>query len=538
MGVLSDPFDPFDLFDPPVLSSFGFRHWSFSPAGNFLSFNPPRWPGMLKLTETGNRMRWPIRMQILLPFVGVVLLAVVAMTAAAAALAARRGESQTLSQLRGIIETLAHTNVPYTSAVLQKMRGLSGAHFVACDARGTVIASTLPEGTALPPRFDAGLRSGELETLTGQPRLVLGGTTYLLARMEPRSDNAIRSLVILYPEAIWSRARWDAAGPPLAVGAGAVLLTAVVSGWLAQRFGRRIRLLQEQVASIAAGDFREIASERRQDEIHDLVASVNTMSAQLRQMQESARRSERTRLLAQLAGGLAHQLRNAVTGARMALQLHQRRCSPPSEDQSLAVALRQLALVETQVRGLLSLGRGERSALVPCALGILVEEVAALVEPICEHSLVGLKLETEPGIGEIHADTESLRAAILNLVTNAIEAAGPGGAVVLRAFARDAAIAVEVEDTGRGPPREAAENLFEPFVTTKPEGVGLGLALARQAAVDHAGSVSWRRENERTIFRLTLPAGASHSQSALPVAESEIRNPKSEIPVGSAAPHR
>src|SRR5262245_21596113 len=89
-------------------------------------------------------LRWPIRNQIFVPFVAVVLLAVAAMTAVAAVLAARQREAQTLGQLQNVVETLAHTSVPYTEGVLHKMSGLSGAQFVACDARGTVVASTLP----------------------------------------------------------------------------------------------------------------------------------------------------------------------------------------------------------------------------------------------------------------------------------------------------------------------------------------------------------------------------------------------------------
>ncbi len=481
-------------------------------------------------------MRWPIRVQILLPFVGVVLLAVVAMTLAAAVLAARQRESQTLAQLRDVIETLAHTNVPYTSGVLEKMRGLSGAHFVACDARGTVVASTLPAEAPFPAGFDRELHSGGLESLTGQPRLLLGETRYLVARMEPKSDASVRALLVLYPETSWSRARWDAALPPLAVGSGAMLLTAAVSGWLAQRFGGRIKLLQAQVAAIAAGDFREIAAGSRQDEIQDLVASVNAMSDRLRQMQETIRRSERTRLLAQLAGGVAHQLRNAVAGARMALQLHQRRCTAPPDDRSLVVALRQLALTETQVRGLLSLGRNEPSRFAACHLGQIAEDVATLVQPNCEHAHVDFQLVNDSSTSGLEADAEGLRAAILNLVINAIEAAGPEGAVVLRTVTVGERVAVEVEDTGRGPLPEVTETLFEPFVTTKPEGVGLGLSLARQVAFDHGGAIEWKRANERTVFRLTLPA--PHRQAVTSQPDSEIRNPESQIAVGSVAPHR
>jgi methyl-accepting chemotaxis protein len=234
-------------------------------------------------------LRWPIRNQIFVPFVVVVLLAVVAMTAAAAMLAARQREAQTLAQLQNVVETLAHTSVPFTESVLQKMGGLSGAQFVACDSGGNIIASTLPAGVSLPADFDVSLNSGELKSLASQPALVLDDTRYFLARMQPRSDANVRALFVLYPEASWSRARWDAALPPLAVGTGAIVLTSVASGWLAQRFGRRIRLLQSQVAAIAAGDFSEIAATHRQDEIQELVLSVNSMAAQLRQMQHTIR---------------------------------------------------------------------------------------------------------------------------------------------------------------------------------------------------------------------------------------------------------
>ena len=64
---------------------------------------------------------------------------------------------------------------------------------------------------------------------------------------------------------------------------------------------------------------------------------------------------------------------------------------------------------------------------------------------------------------------------------------------------------IQVSDTGPGPPPELRESLFDPFVTGKPEGVGLGLALARQVAQAHHGTVSWCREDGWTRFRLVLP---------------------------------
>ncbi|MBI3861257.1 MAG: HAMP domain-containing histidine kinase [Planctomycetia bacterium] len=471
-------------------------------------------------------MRWSIRNQILLPFVAVVLLAVVAMTVVAAVAAARQRDAQTLAQLQNVLATLEHTSVPFNRSVLEKLHGFSGAHFVACDSAGTVQAATLPVGATLPAAFAEASAAVKLESLSSQPTLVVGDTRYFLARKEPRGDAAVRTLFVLYPVESWSRARWNAAFPPLAVGGGAVLLTAIVSGWLAQSFGGRIRRLQRQFAAIAAGDFSEISAGKRRDEIQELVASVNGMSARLRDMQSTIRHSERERLLAQLAGGLAHQLRNAVAGARMALQLHQRRCAAAPHDQSLAVALRQLSLTETQIKGLLSLGRGERGLFRTCDVNSLVDDVAVLVQPASEHALVVLEVACGPHPAIVKAELESLRAAVLNLATNAIEAAGSGGNVLMAVAQAGGIVAIEISDTGRGPAQTVAESLFDPFVTTKPEGIGLGLALARQVAIEHSGALSWKRDAERTIFRLELP-------SAPPTeSRSEIRNPNSEIGIG------
>ena len=83
--------------------------------------------------------------------------------------------------------------------------------------------------------------------------------------------------------------------------------------------------MQGQVARIVDGDFRELDPGGERDEVADLSRSINHMCVQLREMQRTIRETERSRLLAQFAAGLAHQLRNSLTGARMSVQLHARR---------------------------------------------------------------------------------------------------------------------------------------------------------------------------------------------------------------------
>ena len=250
------------------------------------------------------------------------------------------------------------------------------------DEGGRVLESTLPGLSELPPSLRALPTRARLDPPGTSPKLDLGGEEYFAASVRSTLGP---TLLVLYPEVAWRRARWEASLPPLAVGALSLALMAAVTGIIAHRLGVRLRSVRGRVAAIAAGDFRELDGRRQGDEIDDLIGSVNRMAAQLREMRETIRRTERAGVLAQLAAGLAHQLRNAATGARLAVQLHARRCPARGPDGSLDVALRQLSLCEEQVKGLLSMDRAAIASPSLLDAARVVEEVASLVEPTCRH---------------------------------------------------------------------------------------------------------------------------------------------------------
>jgi signal transduction histidine kinase len=459
-------------------------------------------------------MRWSIRNQILLPLIAIQATAVAAIAIATAASAARRSERLIVDRLNGVIDALGDARFTYTPAVLVRMRGLSGAHFAAHGRDGRVTASSVAGLEVLPPRLQSLPATGHIDALGGNPEVELDGTRYLAASLRPPAGPQGASLLVLYPETSWRLARWEAAMPPLMLGAASLALMVLATGWVAHRIAARIRQVRGQVARIVDGDFREIDPAGQQDEVADLARSINHLCTRLREMQHTIRETERSRLLAQLAAGLAHQLRNALTGARLSVQLHARRHPASASDRSLDIAMRQLAIIEEQVRGLLSLGKVERHPAQAYDLTRIVADVAFLVDPACHHARVALAHRAGGGPMEVVGDPSGVRAALLNLVLNAIEAAGPGGTVRLDATATGAEAAVEVADTGAGPPEELTDSLCEAFVTGKPEGVGLGLALAQRVATDHGGRLSWGREGGETRFRLTLPIRAASPRGA------------------------
>lgn len=472
-------------------------------------------------------VRRSIQTQILLPFAATIAVAVTVIAVTSSWLAVRQAELRTLAQLRGVAGTLSRLTVPFTESVLSHMRGLSGAEFVALDGSGRVWASTLrdasrsamnPQLTSLKPRSPQAERS-----LSELPVVEILQTPYLADSVVVSGPENVATLIVLYPEADWRAARRAALWPPLIVGVITIVVVVVISAFLARSFGRRVQTVQQLLAAIAAGESPSTeAPATPRDELDDLIVSASHLAAELDRLQQTVQQTERVRLLGQLAGGLAHQLRNAVTGARLAVQLHQKRCSAPrpdfaavsaegrsgsaeEPDESLAVALRQLALTEDQIQRLLSLSRQESPESVSASLPDLVDEIERLIRPHAEHARVEFTIHSDARTGSDVADVERFRAAIMNLLLNAIEAAGQGGHVWLDVRSTETGHAVTVSDDGPGPSSDVASTLFDPFVTSKPEGVGLGLALAKQVAQDLGGDLAWSRQQERTVFEFLLP---------------------------------
>ena len=468
-------------------------------------------------------VRWPIRNQIIIPFTLIQLFTVTVISLAFAFWAVNRAEVDMQTRLRGVIATIKDYRFPLTAAVLDKMRALSGAHFIAIDSEHHVFASTLSSTVSAQaldsiPTWET---SGD-GPITDRLRIQCDGNSYFAGKLTLPPSADITSVVVLYSESRWRLARREALRPPLAIGAGMLLLTVGVSIWIAQRIGKRIQTIQDQVARVAAGDFEPIPAVRINDEIRDLSESVNRMCESLRTMAGTIRQTERSNLITQVAGGLAHQLRNSITGARMAVQLHRNRCNAEDKN-SLDVALRQLQLIEEHVKGLLRLTRDDNRTFTPATIQEIVDDVTALVSPLFHHNRISLASHCDTGAAFV-ADADAIRAAVLNLVMNAMEAAGPDGKVQLSAERCDNEVTVRVVDDGPGLPIGDEERIFDPFFSTKPEGIGLGLALAFQAAADHSGHLSALREDDLTVFvfRFVVAGDWAEHDSNEPAAAASV----------------
>jgi signal transduction histidine kinase len=318
------------------------------------------------------------------------------------------------------------------------------------------------------------------------------------------THEAALALHILYPRRSLREARWQAAYPPLLV--GGVLLCVVVglAIVIAGRLSRPILELRRQLSRLVQGELVSVPLPRRNDELRDLIGSVNLLGSQLEESRRAIERAERLSLLGQLSGGLAHQLRNSVTGARIAVELHQRHCCEIDRE-SLSVALRQLALTESYLQRFFTLGQPMAPRRGRCDLRRAVEEVAALVRPACDHRNVAFEFRHDAlDRLELRADADQVRQLIVNLALNAIEAAGEGGWVRIEAIGSADSAVMRVVDSGPGPAAHLVERLFEPFATGKREGIGLGLAECKRIAESHGGTIRYVDQG-CTCFEVILP---------------------------------
>ncbi|MCS6849899.1 MAG: HAMP domain-containing histidine kinase [Gemmataceae bacterium] len=463
-------------------------------------------------------MRRSLRYQLLVPL-ATLLVGIVGISSWTAWASASHARRQLEHQVRQVARTLSDAHFPLTARVLEQMKGLSGAEFLLIGTDGSRLATLTPEVTDLP----AAEPVTDWQQLDLGPAVTVGGQVYLCGGVVLRPP-AGQTLYILYPEALWRDAWWEAVRPALVVGSVASVASLGLALGMTRRLARRLRELDRQTRRIAAGDFSPMPLPEPDDELRDLGRAVNDMAQRLAQMREAIRQTERLRLLGQVSGGLAHQLRNAVTGARLAIELHARDCPPDIDRETLDVALRELKVMEVTLKRFLDLGRPDAPSRQACSLGQLIDEAVALLRPRCRHARIDLRWQAPDWDSTLVGDPGQLGQVVLNLLTNAADAAGPGGWVEIRLSAVKAplrghptpAIRVEVLDSGPGPPPEIADRLFEPFVTGKPDGVGLGLASCKHVLEAHGGRLGWGRGDGVTRFWLELPRDTASLQGTTP----------------------
>ncbi len=443
--------------------------------------------------------------------VSIVASAVVAMTSYV--LARHRSEQNMSNRFASIDELLKTNSFPLNRSVLASIAALTNTEVTTATIDGVPLESTFADKLSASSQTEnrsevPSSPSSEFRSITRGERayrvrdLIRQGTANVSSGSSDPRGPTIVSVWFLEQEL---RAElWRAALPPLITGLSTILLLATITLSLTSRLVGRLKRLQGQVQQIADGNFGATyhVEQSGNDEVSRLALAINSMSSQLGQMWDALHQREGERLLHQIASGLAHNLRNHMTGARMAVELHRRKCHQAETDEGLALAIHEIEQTESYIRRLLLISSTKQAGEQPASIGDCLRDVKASVSPTAKHRAIELNWHTAPEADNVQVnDGPSFILAISNLLLNSIHVATK---IEVVTTVHHQKVSVDVIDNGAGPPADISDQLFEPFVTSRAEGLGLGLPLVRKAVQRLGGDVQWKRDSDKTIFSITM----------------------------------
>ncbi len=233
----------------------------------------------------------------------------------------------------------------------------------------------------------------------------------------------------------------------------------------------------------------------------------------------------------QLGRGLAHEIRNPLSGIRGAAQLLGKELSNPDWLEYTEVIISEVDRLQSLVNSM----TGPGTLLKPVPVNILevLEHIRKIILA-AEPERIQVHRDYDPSIPEIRADRNLLIQAFLNIARNAVQAIDDQGEITFKTrigrhitigkLTHALVVQVDISDSGRGVSRELSETIFLPMVTDKPDGSGLGLPIAQEIISRHGGTIRLQSAEQATTFRTTLPLNLDGDRPATASAPSARRN--------------
>lgn len=302
----------------------------------------------------------------------------------------------------------------------------------------------------------------------------------------------------------------------LVAGAGAVAICGALLVVLTYTVQRPMVELQQKIAELGSGDLNaSVSFAHRNDEIGDLGRNFNQMVKQLRETREEIERLHRTQMsraehfatLGEVATGLAHEIRNPLAGIAGVIEIVGRDLPSSSPARTVLKDVRQeIARINHIVTDLLQTARPHPPKVRKSDLNTTVEHAVMLGRQQAMARAIEIALHKDPSLPEVEHDSDQIHQVLLNLLLNAQQAIESKGKIEVNVERRGSTAVVEVSDNGRGIAPEHLSNIFRPFYTTKGDGTGLGLSLARRIVEDHQGRIDVTSTlGKGTTFAVVLP---------------------------------
>jgi signal transduction histidine kinase len=297
----------------------------------------------------------------------------------------------------------------------------------------------------------------------------------------------------------------------LLVGLAVLGVTIVGSAlWLAgilYSWSRQLMRLQTALAARPAGaiDLPALAPTGER-ELDRLVDALNAAGTRLAHERQRAGAAERLAAIGRLAAGLAHEIRNPIAAMRLKAE---NALAAGHEDRRLSAlqsVLEQIGRLDALLRDLLAMSQRHEPNLADVDLATFLERATAPHRELAASKGVRVHLgSVDRGSPPPQFDAEQMHRALDNLILNAIQNTAPEGSVTVEAAHHADRLILRVRDTGKGIPEAIRDRLFEPFVTGRPDGTGLGLAAVREIARAHGGEARLAATGDGTTFEIEAP---------------------------------
>ncbi len=278
-------------------------------------------------------------------------------------------------------------------------------------------------------------------------------------------------------------------------------------------FNRPLNTLLTATQKIKEGDL-DYRVEGLKDEFGKVADSFNEMSASLKEQMIKMQRTEQMVVLGELAAGMAHEIRNPLTGIKLTMEVISEEESISEDNKDTMIKLvDECKRIDELIKNLLNFAKPPKPQFIMTDVNAVLDRTIAFsVAHSSALSKINNRLDIKNHLNsylpEIMADPMKLQQAFLNLLLNASHSMPAGGTLTIKSsFDKKARIIlIEISDTGEGIDERAAARIFQPFFTTKPKGTGLGLAITKRLIEQHDGAISANNNPEGgATFLISLP---------------------------------
>ena len=449
--------------------------------------------------------------RIVIPFAIIAIVATAAAAFVALSVTSDTLQSRLQTQLVSAAGVVSRGDLALNPLILRNLQEVIGAHIVTVDRDGRVVASTANESS--PFRAAATRAVSALDTGANAAASVAS------------ADCGVPCVVVVRP--VDGRPGYNVAlvaeTSELATATRAVartiLLTAALSGLvmvlISQAVVRRVTAPLDRLVQFVRGlsaNERNRRAEVGENEVGALALAFNDMLERLEQAQNALVRSEKLALAGVIAARVAHDIRNPLSSIKMQTQLLRARPDLDADDQAaLEAVLHDIDQVESVIRDLLELARPGELRLERSSLNGVVQDALRQLAPQFRHRKIAVQQQLDTNLPSALLDRSRFKQALLNVLVNASEAMPTGGVVtVTTRVPTPSELLVEICDDGIGVDAATLERVFDPFVSTKRDGVGLGLVNAKAVVEAHGGRIQLApRVPKGTCASIWIPAAAA-----------------------------